>query len=126
MKLSLSTLDPDVNSVEEYLSSLSENDFSDLLEIASSDMSEISDDQLADIMTLSLNIFSTELDINPMQVSENTEMLNTIIKRFLSTVVIYSLMKKGIVEKTEDEDMTLYKDVSFQNTEKGMMIAENL
>lgn len=122
MNLSLSTLDPDVQSVEEYFSSLSDNEFESLLEIANSDLNDVSDDDLADISALSVNIFATELEVDPMVVMEDIDMINTIIKRFLSSVVIYSLISKGLLEKTDNEDIMLYKDMSFRNTEKGMIL----
>jgi hypothetical protein len=71
---------------------------------------------------LSVNIFATELEVDPMVLMEDVDMINTIVKRFLSSVVIFSLIQKGIIEKTSKEEMALYKDMSFRSTEKGMIL----
>lgn len=124
-ELSLSTLNPDVKSVEEYLAHLSEEEFETLLYAAESDLNDLTDDELGDLTALSVNIYSSEMEIDPFDVINSTEMVSTILKRFLSTVVLFSLMKKGFIQKTDQNLITLYKDASFLPTDKGKIIVEN-
>jgi len=120
--LTLKTLDPDVQSVEEYLSNLSNEEYIQLSDIANSDLSIVSDDELTDITTLSINIYSSEMEVDPNIIINDHDMINTIVKRFLTTVSIFGLIRKGFLEKSNNENMTLYKDIQFKPTEKGEII----
>jgi len=120
--LTLSTLDPDVENFEQYLEELNSEEFDQLLKVANLNSNDISDDDFIDISALSANLYSTEMDINPEIVIEDTEMLKTIIERFLSSIIIYSLIKKEMVIKSPNECITLYKELYFETTEKGRIM----
>lgn len=120
--LNLKTLDPNISSLEEYLSTRDKEEFNNLLDIADSDLSDLNDNDLIDITTLAVNIYSSEMDIDPLTIINDDNIINVIVKRFLLSIVIFSLIKKGIIEKTDTELITLYKDVKFKSTKKGEII----
>ena len=124
--LTLSTLDPDVENFEQYLEELNINEFEQLLKVANLDSDKISDDDFIDISTLSVNLYATEMDVDPIIITENIDLLKTLIERFLSSIIIYSLIKKELIIKEQNDAITLYKDLSFKATEKGKMINDDI
>lgn len=120
--LSSFNLDPEVSSFEQYINSLSEIDFDILFTIANSDLEQLSENDLIDLILLSTNIYCTEMDIYTDTILSDSDMVEKILKRFLSTILIQSLINKGFLEKSEDIDITLYKDCSFKPTKIGQLI----
>ena len=120
--LSSFNLDPEVSSFEQYINSLSSIDFDILFTIANSDLEELSEEDLIDLISLSTNIYCTEMDINTDIILSDSDCVEQILRRFLSTILIQSLINKGLLEKSEDIDITLYKDCSFKPTKIGQLI----
>lgn len=116
---------PNVNSVEEYLENLNETDFEHLLNICNNDIDSLNEEDFTDLMILAISIYSSELEVDFNTVMENSSIVCEMMKRLVATVNIYSLIKKGLLRKTKDETIFLYKDFSFERTKKGDLIAEH-
>ena len=122
--LTLSTLDPDVENLEQYLEELSNDEFNQLLTVVNLDSDELSDEDFIDISALTVNLYSTEMDVDPKAIVENIELVKTITGRFITSIIIYNLIKKEMVIKEPSDTITLYKDLNFKVTEKGQHMNE--
>lgn len=122
----LTNLNPNVSNVEDYLETLPEEEFNYLSDIANSNLSDLDDDQLSDITALTLNIYASEMELDPISIIEDINMINILVKRFLSTVIIFSLLKKGFLTKDIESKINLYKDSEYKITKKGEIISNNI
>jgi len=110
-----SVVDKDIETMDEWLKSLNDDELTDWHRICNQDMNDMSDDEIDLVVKYSVVLYYRELNVEELSI--NDDLLLNISSRFSVNVIVESLRRRGLAEPKEP--LLLYKDTKIDLTDKG-------
>lgn len=110
-----SIIDKDVETMDEWLTSMSDEELLSYHRICDKDAEERTEDEEHEIYSHALVLYCRELDIDELAITN--ELLSSIAGYFCTNVIIESLRRRKIVKT--DGPLLLYKEFNIKITEEG-------
>ena len=115
-----SYIERDIETMDDWMSTISEKEFSEFHKICSQTPSNRNEKEDYEISKFALVLYCRELDL--VELAITNELITKIIGRFIVNIIVESFRRNGYA--TTEGPLLLYKDTKITITEKGKKYIE--